>query len=345
MCSGRDLGPLGGLVKWMVKPRKTSIPKRNVLAVSSKLTKRRTTKPRSSPDASDLIRWRRLLMSPCDAQLSPPPYAGSDSGYLIRTTDIFTIASAANLTSAVPVKDAFVAYTPWNVSTTTGIQYAIGPIGTPLVTSTTGLVNFITSSGSVKEYRPVAACFKWIPTGAVNTRSGAISLGYSSGVLFNLATPGSNYQADVQRLTQRTDSNGSAMHEINWLPAATDENWTTTGATSQTGCGTIFISLTQIDATSTGVSPTIQSSLTGYLEITTCWEWIPVLADGVSIPLRRPNPYPLQTALASLGDPASAIFAGAARMVGRAGGAALAGLAHGFLRSGLSPSTRRIASY
>lgn len=283
-------------------------------------------------------------MSPCDAQLARPPYGGSDSGYIVRTTDVYNIQTLPDRNVPATKLNCVFTYTPWNLSTGTGIVSGLDT-GTTITFANTGITNFVTTNGVVREYRPVAACMRWVPTGASGVRSGSVSLGYSSGTYLPLAVPGTASVNAYVSNSLRTSSNGSENHEINWLPSAVDENWTTTGANSSVGVGTVMLALKDIDATTLGAGTTQQWVANGYIEITTVWEWVPISTQGLVTPLAQPSPWSLQAALNSLGEPAGALLNHVGTGLGRAAsGMAARGvmsMANGFLRTGyVRPSTR-----
>lgn len=278
-------------------------------------------------------KWKRLLSNPCDADLINPPYAGADSGYLIRTTDNYS--PSGTVTAGQTKMDFVLTYAPWNLSNTTGLQVGGGDSQSTFAISTTGLFNFIATSTAVREYRPVAACLKWVPTGATGIRSGLVSLGYSAGTPFIVTAPGTGNTGQIKAIAQRNATNGSECHEVNWIPTGVDELFTTVTQGSQGGAGCVFLGLNQVDCTTVGTTGTP----VGFVEITTVWEWIPDRSSGVSIPLKTPSPYTTQQILASFPNIASVVLAGVHRgmrmMTGPGMGQVLS-LANGFLRSGMS---------
>lgn len=321
--------------------RKTN-RKQNVLAVARKPTKRPARKrgPRAQPPSPTFDGWRRLVLNPCEADLASPPYAGADAGYLLRTTDVYTPASGGLAVGAVgaTVKvDFAVSFSPWNTSTTTGLialGTSVGVSGTPIAV---GLSNFITTSTAVREYRPVACCFKWIPTGATGTRSGSVASGYSPGLV--MLPSGTVFSGQITSLAQRAVSNGCENHEVNWLPGPQDEVFTSTAATSSVGVGTVFFSFSSVDAT---YNTTTTATLNGYFEATVVWEWLPLAGSSLTIGLKSPSPYTTQQVLSTFKDLSSAVFNGV-RMAGHA--AALTGTvlrySNGFLRNGMPLYLRR----
>lgn len=275
-------------------------------------------------------KWARLLVDPCMSDLAYPCYGGTDAGYLIRTVENQTLITGGSFSVGQKVViDGMFSWSPWNLSTTTGNLYGFSLAGNALSIGPTGQNNFITSS-VVKGYRPVAACLKFIPTGAIGDRSGEVALGYAPGAL-SAGSAGIGYYV---AMSQRKASNGAEHHEINWLPTLQDEIFTTVGAPNNAGCGTVFIALRNVD----GIAGTTSTAaVSGYMEITTVWEWTPAIQQGITMDPRTPSPYNSQTVLAGFGDIKNALFSrahqsaiglagnigsGAVRMLGGAAGAA-----------------------
>jgi len=257
---------------------------------------------------AEAMKWKTLLVDPCGSDLAHPCYSGTDAGYLIRTVDSVGISVGGTYTSGSTYGlDAVIEWTPWNVSTTSGIVIGSGAPGAALGLANTGVVNFITNSGAVRGYRPVASCIKWLPTGAIATRAGEIGLGYSPGTI--VSTASTPTALACLSLAQYKTTNGQGMHEVNWLPTAFDELFTTPATASQQGCGTVFIVLKGVDAVAG--SATV-ATMSGYVEITTVWEWTPTISNNVTIDPRTPSPFTSQQVLSSFGDIRNAMFGHAA---------------------------------
>lgn len=290
----------------MVKSRKQGNQKKKV-----------GSKPRRVPKsmgASYVERYLSLLHDPCGGELISPPYAGTDAGYLIRTTDSFVPSiNGTGMTIGPVVGSALIDYTPSNygyngTQNSAWLGAGYGPGGAdPLTTvyaqtagggftSGNAMNNFI-SAGAVARFRPVAACLKWIPTGAYTSRSGLVASTYypAAGSLGATAL----YSAE-QNSAQHHAPNGSELHEVRWLPTAADETWSNPGTVATTpGCGTMRIVLRSVDGVATSA---LIGTLNGYIEATTVWEWIPTATNSVTLNPRVPVPYTTQQVLASIGD-------------------------------------------
>jgi len=262
------------------------------------------------------LQWRRLLADPCTGDLAYPCYSGVDSGYLIRTVDTFSPTAAGTFTvNGNTTLDFVFAYTPSNTSTNTGFKFACTTAGGIFPSlSTDGPDNFITNAAVVRGYRPVAACLKFVPVGAIQARSGEVGTGYMPDTIdMTVSTTVSAFMS----LTQRRAANGEEPHEINWLPTAADENFTTFSYISDPGCGTNFIVARGIDAKGISVTAAVVS---GYVEMTTIWEWTPVVSIlGVAADPKAPNPYNSQQIIASAGDIKSLLNSGVQRAVSSLG--------------------------
>jgi len=253
--------------------------------------------------------WERLLRDPCNAQLASPCYGGADTGYLIRTVDTFTPTGGGTGLVAgniLPV-DATFQWTPYNLSSTTGLLYAAAQSGAALPAQTAfGFGNFIAGS-AVRRYRPVASCIKFIPTGPYSSRRGMIAANYSAGQAFFTGVPNTVSAPNAFNMCQHISSLGSEAHEVRWLPTAVDENFTDTSVGNNTGAGSILFVLREVDGTATS---TTTFTINGYLEVITVWEWIPATISSVSISPKAPTPYTTQQVLSTIGDMGAFLYQG-----------------------------------
>jgi hypothetical protein len=286
-------------------------------AVSNK--KKVKAKPRASVKQSGALTdprvraWDMLLRDPCAANLASPCYAGMDSGYLVRTVDNFTPTANAPLGTigVAAIGDACFQFTPFNISSSTGALYTgITGGGTLPNAANQGFPgNFVTNIATVKRYRPVACCCKWIPTGQYSSRTGLIGLGYSTGQA--IVSGDSMVIGDFISECQQHASNGSGAHEVRWLPTAVDENFTDVASASNTAAGSVFIALRNVDAL---YNSTTTIAFNGYIEITTVYEWVPSRNRGVTVAPKAPLPYTSQQLLSTIGDLGQYVFNGVRAM-------------------------------
>lgn len=301
----------------------------NTTAVrQGRVQKRAKRSARQRPPTMALDRrangWLRLLADPCAGELTQPCYTGSDAGYLVRTLDYISLGgNSAGLTvGAIVLSQACLQFVPYNVSATSGLLWVVQTVGGGPVTPTLqGFSNFVGNTATVKRYRPVAACLKWVPTGPYSTRSGVVGLGYNSGQVF--AASDSVNGAQLLPTVQHSSPNGSEPHEVRWLPTQTDEPFTTQATPNSTSAGTVFLQLYNVDATATSANT---FSLNGFVEITVVWEWEPTTTGtGITTAPRAPLPFTSQSVLAKIGDMGAFLFKGALKAYG--GGIVSAGVA------------------
>jgi len=294
---------------------------RTIVVSSLPRPKNRSKKKKSSKINSILdvrvARWDQLLRDPCSAQMAQPCYGGIDSGYFLRTTDILPLGNVGSgLTSgATYFSDMSFQYTPFNVSSTTGIvaTFYAGNGQTLTSTQTTGVSNFISTSNAVKRYRPIACCCKFIPTGPYSTRAGMIALGIAPGMIENVGDTVT--VSNMLALAQHTVNVGAEAHEVRWLPTMVDEVFTSIGV-NNTAAGSVFFTLKNVDGVATSAT---QITINGYVEMTTCWEWIPAALNSVSVAPSAPLPYTSQQVLATISDMGAYIFHGVRRIAGMPG--------------------------
>jgi len=252
--------------------------------------------------------WDSLLRDPCGASMAHPCYAGADSGYLVRTSNLYspTVIGAGLVVGGISYVDAAFQYTPWNLSLTTGLQVGGALTNGAFNMAGAGFQNFITGSGSVvARYRAVASCLKWVPYGPYGFRSGLVGSAYSPGMALLAGDPG---QAAVTLpLMQRVVPNGDELHEIRWLPSSIDEEFTSTGAGLGKGAGSVIMILKGVDGTNTSATST---QVNGSFEVTTVWEWIPAVNQGATISPSSPLPYTTQQVLSTIEDFGAYVFHG-----------------------------------
>lgn len=246
-----------------------------------------------SPYMAQMEKYDTLLRDPCSADFAYPPYRGVDTGYLVRQTQSFLLTAAGTgFTAGAAVAGG--------VNFVFQIQPALYPSaylsGNTAATAALGSYSYgatspFVSLSSVKQYRAVAACVKWVPAGTVAGRSGVIGIDYSPTPPMNAGAT-ANFLDSLQRALQR-DPNGSAHHEIRWLPTEGDEafrSWPGTPSVDQ-GCGTLTVVGVGIDATATS---TTSANINGYIEYTCVYEWVPALGGALSSAPKMPSPFTTQ---------------------------------------------------
>lgn len=286
--------------------------------------------------------YDRLISDPCGAALCNPPYSGGSSGYLTRI-------------NASIQPSFFTSGGTTGADTTGSFCYQFQPSAFPYVlfggsdiTSVTPVFGNVALNGTfigntaIKQFRPVAACVRWVPTGPLAKRAGMVSLGYNAGALVSNAsgaTP-ANILSVAQDCLERVP-NGGSEHEIRWLPTTVDELYTSPGngiSSPFAGAGTLLVDGVGIDGSYTSPTTVV---LNGYLELTIVIEWLPSAGQGISV---TPEPSPgftTQQYQSTLGDVGAFLLHG----VRRAGSAFAAGAAAKVVQTlGSYSSTRRFTS-
>nr|QNM36914.1 hypothetical protein [Trichosanthes kirilowii tombusvirus] len=277
-------------------------------------------RPLESARQRQMQQYDALLRDPCGGPLVHPPYMGTDSGYLVRTTDILGLTgTGTGLTVGDSVSDWLIQYTPsWGNRYLLGVNIggANNPMGALAATSVT---NFV--SGTVVErFRPVAACVKWVPTGAYSKRAGMVCLGYFNGQQYVVGdTP---YPGPAMALCQHYAPNGGEHHEVRWLPTNNDQSFVVnnTSDSGTTGGGTTLIVLKGVDGVNTNTTTTVAS---GLVEITAVWEWVPASAQGASTAPISPPPFTINDHQATIKNIGEYLITGAAAAGAAAGRAAV----------------------
>ncbi len=250
--------------------------------------------------------YMRLLTDPCAGPITRPPYTGSGSSYLVRTTNFYQPQLSGPLSNV----DIVLEFTPWNAPAML-LTGSAAPGSDPTISSF-NLSSFITNTTFVQTYRPVAACAKWVPSGAIAQRAGQVGLGYSASRTYSNGAVVSGF--DALSRCMKVDPNGSVAHEINWLPSFGDERFGGNGEANIAGAGSCQIVLKGVDTVTLGsnVAPN------GYFEFTVVWEWEPALggtSTNIVPSVIPPTRVTLQDVLSGIRDVGSVLFrhAGLAR--------------------------------
>jgi hypothetical protein len=273
--------------------------KRTNKATAKKSVKR---KPRTARTPKGAISaYLRMLADPCGASMVHAPYAGTGSGYLVRTRVTFTPAPGSGAGST---NNYFVQFTPAGAAANGFVQQLYGGI----TYTTLALSDFLTS-GVVDKARPLAACLKWVPTGPVTSRQGVVGMGYISGALVTSgATPVSH--PTLLNSCNVLSSNGAQPHEVRWMPTIADEIYTNPNAAvaTEVSGGSVYINLVGVDATS--------GTPNGYFEATTIYEWTPASNQGAAPSITTPPKYTMREALDQIRDLGEFLFGDAMAAIG-----------------------------
>lgn len=263
--------------------------------------------PKMNGTTAAFKQYVAMLSDPCAGPLAAPPYAGTDSGYMIRTHALWNvqIATTGKTSGTVYPVDVIVQWTPGAYSTNTGIVAGGNDAGSSLTLANLPTTDFISSTNSpAKQFRAVASCARWVPTGPYQSRQGSVGLTYTNGMQYQVGDSGINCGSVLQTCT-RVSTSGSENHEVKWLPTDTDEAWTyfaqATLDDARKAGGTLLVALKGVDATAT---TTTQLSVNGYVELYTVWEWVPDVKYQVTRAVKAPLGFTTQQVLNTLAGPA-----------------------------------------
>jgi len=259
----------------------------------------------SSVKLTSMMEYDRMIRDPCAAAPARAPYQGTDSGYLARTVDSFTVSWTAGASTVGTIVAGDVIF---QLSPRLFLASTVGPqAGGALAGSTITVANLNPPASNfvyttAQKWRAVAACLKWVPTGPHGTRAGVVSLGYSPSLQIG---GGSTQTANsIRSSAMETAPNGSIAHEVRWLPAAADQNWGGAGSNSsddQAGA-VVFASLSNIDSQYTTTTNIVAL---GYFECTVIWEWAPATAGSLTVMPVPPPAFTInehQSTIGSMGD-------------------------------------------
>jgi len=274
----------------------------------------------AKPQVDAYVRsYLQMLNDPCSATPVTAPYIGTEAGYLCRTVDILRPSFANSATAGTTVYGDFItSYCPsysFNTSSGTPIVYGNCGFGLSATTAVQRPTNFVTNGGTVGKYRAVAACLKYVPTGAFGSRSGEIGIGYNPDGHF-IASGSSITAAAAMPLTQFRGGNGTAPFEVKWLPSAADQTWVDLSASAESFGGGASIFIVGINVDATEAAGGAGAYINGYIEITTIWEWLPLATQGLSMPLKSPSRHTLNDVLSTIKDIGTFVVGGMKEMNG-----------------------------
>jgi len=268
------------------QPRNLGLPKARGKRVMGNVAR-----VRSSMDSAT-AKYLALLEDPCAADLAPPTYGGTGSGYLMLTKQVVTPISTAT--------DGLLEYTPSWANQAVRLN-AVAVTGTALGAVTYAAVpDQLTNIA--ENFRPVAACVKVYYTGSELNRSGMVfgSLLDAPSTQYWEVLTGTAlaYSISAARFVRI----GSEMHEYRWCPNESDQAW-----------GTIQSNAPQNEDYQ---GSTLQVGFVGAyagtvsFEITTVWEWQPKTGGStsnggtgiVSTPRAPVTPLSLNATLHRLGN-------------------------------------------
>lgn len=246
---------------------------------------------------SAMIAYDNLLRDPCAASFAHPPYSGLDTGYLLRVTQSYFLTAAGTFTGGTKVNglNCFFQIQPSTYPAVLGC-------GTTAATANVAYYTYSSTpflaTGTVRQYRPVAACLKFVPIGPIADRSGIVGMGYCNGPLLTTGSVAS-FGDTLNQCLERAP-NGSSEHEIRWLPNASDERFDPyTGGFTDPEASCLIFSITNCDGVATS---TANANLNGYLEYTAVYEWLPAQGASLTSAPKTPLPFTTQQHQATISD-------------------------------------------
>jgi len=274
--------------------------------------------------------YDHMIRDPCAAPMTKAPYAGGVSGYVARfTASVIPPLTAPSGVVGSATKCSFAAcfqpssFPGWLLGGTSG---GVNTSFTQLSVAGTFL-----SNSAVKEFRPLAACLKWVPNGAIQTRSGLISMGYSQVLPKSVGATGTT--ADIQNFANNgleRATNGSTHHEVRFLPAPNDENFNAVTPTLFSNAGTQFCVGLDVDSTYTAAT-VVQPN--GILEFTVIVEWVPEGGQGLSVAPECTLPFTSQMYQSTIPDVGSFLLNGVRNAATTVGYGLARGATQSFLNS------------
>lgn len=256
---------------------------------------------RKGPNAGGMGPYLRLLADPCAGEMVSPPYITSGSGYFYRVKSLFTpqVATTGGVAGTKTKANFIYQYTP-SGNGANAVIFGGDPTANTNINLISGSPEWgLMNNGSVVDsFRVIASCIRFVPTGDITSRSGLVGRTYSQSPLYSAGAI--SYMTAEAARAMVTDPTGSANHEIRFLPGNADQAFhtTTVGAGDTNSQGTMVLYLLNVDALTTGTNTIV---IQGYIEITTCYEWIP---NAVTAPptIKVSPRYTLNQVLTMLGD-------------------------------------------
>lgn len=280
----------------------------NPFAFSPRRRRTRTKRARSTALNLDAkaVAYRQLLLDPCNGPLTSPVGLGPTTGLLVRQKYLVNLTDFLSANSLAQANSFFAILRPALGSLTYGLNYAGS---SPTFSTATRVVDLETGIlTSARAYRAVAACMKFVPTGALGTRSGTVSYGYiPDDIQDNTDTSPATratYIDGLRTVAQRVLGNAGSMEipEVRWIPSGPEDlEFRQKSVTYNADSGGAFMAGFSIDAPAKTVSST-DLQINGYLDITVVWEWVPAYTSGVVSTVQPSSRNTLNDVLATFGD-------------------------------------------
>lgn len=163
------------------------------------------------------MRYRALLLDPCNAEMTSSVYAGFGSGQYRRYRTILASDGASVEGTYVFQLGTNLVYNATHVAATAGTNYTFGTATTLVIPTSSG---GITSNANI---RCIAGCVKVRYTGSEQARQGTIGMAVVPG---QYLAPGqvSSAVADLAKMPFVVRF-GEVQHEVKWVPTQVDEEF------------------------------------------------------------------------------------------------------------------------
>lgn len=219
----------------------------------------------NAEDVTRITRHVNMIVDPCNAELGPTAYRGSD-GIISRFRNVQTIGPSGAKTGF-----AFIFYPAYNAIMALNANSSDSLAFVP----TTGGPgqSFLLASGSAQ--RAVGACTSISYTGTELDRSGILY----TGVVPIAALGVSKTLAEIAMLLQHEQRVSDAMIEVKWSPSSIEEEYWESGTTTPSGSG----DRNAIVVIGLGLNPATTSSNFSLIN-TLIAEWRPEPGNGLSTP-------------------------------------------------------------
>lgn len=207
------------------------------------------------------VKWRKLLEDPCGADLAPPCYAGTGTGYLVRYRTLINLPPTAVdfLWEFTPSDGPSIClHSSW--SATPG-----GALGTAGITTIGGILDNIAIVGRT---RCVAACVKAVYLGSELNRSGTIGYTCDSGATLTSAETITGNAVEWMAGMPHTERIGASNNEYRWVPGPGDEFFRVAPGAEES-------STAEFNGNSLQVVINNAPAGTVQLQLVSVWEWQP----------------------------------------------------------------------
>lgn len=213
------------------------------------------------------LKWRRLLEDPCGADLTPPCYAGTGTGYLIRNRTLINLPATAVdfIWEFCPSQGSLNCLgSSWSATTA-------GALGTAGISPIGGILD---NASIVGRSRCIAACVKVMYTGTELARSGTVGYACDSGVTLISGEAISGNAVEWMAGMPHTERLGSRETEYRWVPGPGDEFFRAQSFTSEESPTS--------EANGNALQVVINNAPPGtvQMQLVSVWEWQP--AEEVS---------------------------------------------------------------